>query len=103
MDARSRSKRGRPRAGVDDVHERDAPDGLTESQRLVLQTIRDAIAQHGYPPTHREIAQHAGFASASSVSHQLRALQRKGFLRRDANLPRAMEVLTPESAASSRS
>jgi repressor LexA len=100
MDGRSKSRRGRPRAGADDVHERDAPDGLTESQRLVLQTIRDAIARHGYPPTYREIAVAAGFASPSSVGHQLRALQRKGFLRRDGNLPRAMELLTPELSGS---
>ncbi len=71
------------------------PDGLTPRQRRVLEVIRDALERRGYPPTMREIGKAAGLASPSSVSHQLHALETKGFIRRDANLPRALEVLTP--------
>ena len=39
-----------------------------------------------------------GLASSSSVAHQLRALEQKGFLRRDPNRPRALEVLLPTDA-----
>ena len=79
MDERPKNKRGRPKAGVHELHERDAPDGLTVRQRRVLETIRDAIERHGYPPSMREIGEAAGLASPSSVAHQLAALQRKGF------------------------
>jgi repressor LexA len=37
-----------------------------------------------------------GLTSTSSVAHQLRVLEGKGFLRRDPNRPRALEVLLPE-------
>ena len=96
MDERPKRKLGRPKAGVHELHERDAPDGLTVRQRRVLETIRDAIDRHGYPPSMREIGEAAGLASPSSVAHQLAALQRKGFLRRDPNRPRAMEVVSPD-------
>ncbi|APX34460.1 repressor LexA [Brachybacterium sp. P6-10-X1] len=70
--------------------------GLTRRQRLVLETINDAVAARGYPPTMREIGDAVGLTSSSSVSHQLQALERKGFLRRDPKRPRAMEVVMPE-------
>ena len=66
---------------------------LTARQRLVLETIRTAIARHGYPPSMREIGEAVGLTSPSSVKHQLGALERKGYLRRDPNRPRAMEVI----------
>jgi repressor LexA len=43
----------------------------------------------------REIGKAAGLASPSSVSHQLGALEAKGYIRRDPHLPRALEVLSP--------
>src|SRR4029078_4368979 len=44
------------------------------------------------PPTMREIVQAVGLTSSSSVAHQLRVLEEKGFLKRDPNRPRALEV-----------
>jgi repressor LexA len=70
-------------------------DGLTTRQRRVLEVIRDALERRGYPPTMREIGKAAGLASPSSVSHQLGALEAKGYIRRDPHLPRALEVLAP--------
>lgn len=72
-------------------------DGLTPRQRRILEIIRDAIAGHGYPPSIREICEASGLASSSSVAHQLKALEAKGFVRRDPNRPRAMELQLPES------
>jgi repressor LexA len=43
----------------------------------------------------REIGEAVGLTSTSSVAHQLTTLERKGFLRRDANRPRAVEVRVP--------
>ena len=70
-------------------------DGLTARQRLVLETIREAVDRRGYPPSMREIGEAVGLTSPSSVAHQLTSLERKGFLRRDPNRPRAIEVIMP--------
>ncbi|WP_061964485.1 transcriptional repressor LexA [Demequina aurantiaca] len=70
-------------------------DTLTERQRQILEHIRDAVADRGYPPSMREIGEAVGLNSTSSVTHQLRTLQEKGYLRRDPNRPRAMEVVLP--------
>lgn len=71
--------------------------GLTRRQRLVLETINEAVATRGYPPSMREIGDAVGLTSSSSVAHQLQTLERKGFLRRDPKRPRAMEVVMPEA------
>jgi repressor LexA len=68
-------------------------DGLTARQRHVLETIRSSIESRGYAPSMREIGLSVGLTSPSSVKHQLTALERKGFLRRDPNRPRAMELV----------
>ncbi|MFC0359468.1 MULTISPECIES: transcriptional repressor LexA [Kytococcus] len=66
---------------------------LTDRQTRVLECIRRSIDERGYPPSMREIAEEVELASASSVQHQLNALQRKGYIRRDPNRPRALEIL----------
>jgi len=74
------------------------PDGLTARQRMVLETIRSSVEQRGYPPSMREIGEAVGLNSPSSVKHQLTALERKGYLRRDPNRPRAIEVVHPDDS-----
>jgi repressor LexA len=76
-------------------------DGLTTRQRLVLETIRTLVERRGYPPSMREIGEAVGLTSPSSVSHQLETLERKGYLRRDPNRPRAIELIAPGEAARS--
>ena len=73
--------------------------GLTARQRRVLEVIRDSVERRGYPPSMREIGEAVGLTSSSSVSHQLATLERKGFLRRDPNRPRAIEVRSPDTLA----
>ena len=73
-------------------------DGLTARQRLVLETIRSSVERRGYPPSMREIGEAVGLTSPSSVKHQLTALERKGYLRRDPNRPRAIEVMHPDDS-----
>ncbi|MEV6657792.1 transcriptional repressor LexA [Nocardia fluminea] len=65
---------------------------LTVRQRTVLEVIRSSVTERGYPPSIREIGDAVGLTSTSSVAHQLRALERKGYLRRDPNRPRAVNV-----------
>src|SRR5690625_3381907 len=73
-------------------------DGLTGRQRLVLECIRSSVAERGYPPSMREIGAAVGLTSPSSVKHQLMALERKGFVRRDPNRPRAIEIVLPDDS-----
>ncbi|MBK8459418.1 MAG: transcriptional repressor LexA [Micropruina sp.] len=72
-------------------------EGLTLRQRRILELIHLSVTSRGYPPTIRELGDAAGLASPSSVSHQLRALEAKGFLRRDPHRPRALDVRLPAS------
>jgi len=71
-----------------------APD-LTERQRRILEFIRAWVERHGYPPSVREIAEAVGLVSPSSVAYQLKELEKKGYLRRDPNRPRAVDVRPP--------
>ena len=77
--------------------------GLTPRQQRVLATIKEAIETRGYPPSMREIGAAVGLTSSSSVAHQLKVLEEKGFLKRDPNRPRAIEVFLPELMAARRS
>ncbi|HEX4704035.1 MAG TPA: transcriptional repressor LexA [Pseudonocardiaceae bacterium] len=79
-----------------DPPESTDPQELTARQRRVLEVIRDWLDRFGYPPSVREIGEAVGLTSTSSVAHQLRALERKGYLRRDPNRPRAVGVLPPD-------
>lgn len=76
--------------------------GLTERQRTILQVIRTSVSTRGYPPSIREIGDAVGLNSTSSVAHQLRTLERKGYLRRDPNRPRAVDVRGIDDAAPAR-
>ncbi|HEX8759847.1 MAG TPA: transcriptional repressor LexA [Pseudonocardiaceae bacterium] len=80
-----------------DLDDSAGEDGLTPRQRRVLEVIRDWVQRCGYPPSVREIGEAVGLTSTSSVAHQLRALERKGYLRRDPNRPRAVGVRPAES------
>jgi repressor LexA len=91
---------GTPTAAVRTFPDRgEAGDGLTQRQRRVLEVIRDSIERRGYPPSVREIGEAVGLSSASSVAHQLSVLQKKGWLRRDPNRPRALDVRLPGDTA----
>lgn len=80
---------------------RDGAAGLTERQRTILEVIRASVNSRGYPPSIREIGDAVGLTSTSSVAHQLRTLERKGYLRRDPNRPRAVDVRGTEESTGS--
>jgi len=81
-----------------DLDDSTGNDSLTPRQRRVLEVIREWVERLGYPPSVREIGEAVGLTSTSSVAHQLRALERKGYLRRDPNRPRAVGVRPADSA-----
>lgn len=70
--------------------------GLTRRQVSILKIIKESIETVGYPPSIREVAKRAQMSSTSSVAHQMKTLEEKGFLRRDPNRPRAVVVTLPE-------
>jgi repressor LexA len=91
----------RPRkAGVAELPD-GPPDatGLTPRQQRVLTVIRDSIESRGYPPSMREIGEKVGLTSSSSVAHQLRTLEEKGYIKRDPHRPRAVSIFSPDHSA----
>ncbi|GIJ69495.1 hypothetical protein Voc01_044120 [Virgisporangium ochraceum] len=68
---------------------------LTARQQRILEFIRSWVERYGYPPSVREIGEAVGLVSPSSVAYQLKVLEGKGYLRRDPNRPRAVDVRPP--------
>lgn len=71
---------------------------LTQRQKEVLTSIRDAIEDSGYPPTIREIGDALGIKSTNGVNDHLKALERKGYIERGDAKSRAIN-LTAKAAA----
>lgn len=63
-----------------------------ERKQKILETIAVTIAERGYPPSVREIADAVGLASTSAVHHHLTALEREGLLERGAHSSRALRL-----------
>ena len=65
---------------------------LTEKQRQILEYLKQEILQRGFPPSVREICEAVSLRSTSSVHAHLETLERKGYIKRDATKPRAIEI-----------
>ncbi|MBN2195138.1 MAG: transcriptional repressor LexA [Polyangiaceae bacterium] len=76
--------------------------GLTKRQLQTLDFIRHSIEARGYPPTLREIGEHMGIRSTNGVNDHLRALERKGYLRREDMKSRALRVVEDTAAVPPR-
>jgi len=68
--------------------------GLTARQEQTLDFIRRSIEERGYPPTLREIGEYMGIRSTNGVNDHLRALERKGYLRREDMKSRALKLVS---------
>jgi repressor LexA len=66
---------------------------MTDRQQNVYEMIRALIVNRGYGPTVREIGEHFGIKSPNGVMCHLRALERKGLIRRSPNKSRAIELV----------
>jgi len=66
---------------------------LSDKQLAILDFVKRSVSARGYPPSMREIGDAVGLSSLSSVTHQLNQLELSGYLRRDPNRPRALEIL----------
>jgi len=73
---------------------------LSSRQEAILAYIADTLRERGFPPSVREIGEAVGLTSPSTVHTHLATLQKHGFLRRDPDKPRAIEVrYDPRSGA----
>ena len=66
---------------------------LTERQKEILEFIQGYRRERGIAPTHREICERFGFSSYGTAYKHLKLLQVKGFLKRDWNQKRGIELL----------
>ena len=70
---------------------------LNNKQVEILDYMKSQINYKGYPPSVREICEAVGLRSTSTVHGHLAKLEEKGYIRRDATKPRAIEILTDDS------
>ena len=66
---------------------------LTAKQQQILEVIKTAILERGYPPSVREMCMAVGLSSTSSVHAHLEALEKKGYIKKDPAKPRTIEVM----------
>lgn len=66
---------------------------LNHREKQVLDFIKKEVARCNYPPSVREICRALAIPSTSTVHACLASLERKGYIRRDATKPRAIELL----------
>src|SRR5437588_1667267 len=66
---------------------------LSPKQRSILAFMRDFVDENSYPPSIRDILSGCGISSTSVVDYNLKALERMGYIRRDREVSRAIELL----------
>ncbi len=70
---------------------------LTERQQRVLDYVRSAIEDTGFPPTRAEIAKELGFRSPNAAEEHLKALARKGAIEMIPGASRGIRIIEEES------
>jgi len=73
-------------------------EALTQRQREILDFISASIMERGFPPTLREIGEHFNIRSTNGVNDHLKALEKKGHLRREDLKSRAMRPVLPDGS-----
>ena len=66
---------------------------ISKKQSEILEYIKSEIINRGFPPAVREICEAVNLKSTSSVHSHLEALEKNGYIRRDATKPRAIEII----------
>lgn len=69
---------------------------LSDKQAQILEFLREFIAEKDYPPSIRDIQDGCGISSTSVVDYNLRKLEEKGYIRRDREVSRGIEILGPK-------
>ncbi len=68
---------------------------LTGKQKFILDILKKMIARNGYPPTVREIGEEAHLSSPATIHFHLKQLEEKGYIKKDDNKNRTLEILVP--------
>jgi repressor LexA len=66
---------------------------LTKKQRQILDYVESFVDSYGYSPSYEEIAGAFGYSSLATVHEHLSNLEQKGFLRKNYNKSRSLEVV----------
>lgn len=72
---------------------------LTDRQQVMLDYIVSYVAEHGYPPSMREIGEYAHISSTSIVRYNLRALSGRGYVEVTDGVARGVRVTEQGRAA----
>jgi repressor LexA len=65
---------------------------LTNRQAAIFTFIKEFASEKGYPPTIPEIQEEFGIRSPNGVNNHIKALIRKGYLKRDSSRARALDI-----------
>ncbi len=69
---------------------------LTKRQREILDFVEEFLRDRGYSPSFEEIAEHFGYRSLATVHEHLSNLQQKGYIRKNYNESRSIELADSE-------
>ena len=72
---------------------------LTKRQKEILEHIQGFMDRHGYSPSIEEIGAHFGFASPNAAFKHLKALEKRGYIRRLTHSARSIELVRPAEPA----
>ena len=71
---------------------------LTKRQREILNYLTAYAEQNGFAPSFEEIAENFSYNSLATVHEHLTNLERKGYIKRNYNESRAIEILPSEAS-----
>lgn len=66
---------------------------LTKRQKQVLDFVEHFIQKHDYAPSLEEIKKHLKLSSVSTAHHHVKALENLGYLQKEENQPRAIDLI----------
>jgi repressor LexA len=66
---------------------------LSTKQKQILTFLRRFREEKDYPPTIRDIVKACGISSTSVVDYNLKILEKEGYIRRDREVSRGIELL----------
>jgi repressor LexA len=78
-------------------------DDLSQKQQAILTYLEEFITERDYPPSIRDIQHGCSISSTSVVDYNLKRLEERGYIRRDREVSRAIELLNGQGARRGRS
>lgn len=75
---------------------------LTKRQKQLIDYLNNYISEHGYAPTLAEVGAYFGLSSLATVHKHLHNLEQKGFITRQHNHSRALEVSASDKGSRGR-